>query len=96
MSDDFSIDEKDINIASFSSEKLADIVVSNRYLGIFTELSIAAMKELSKRRTDGDSFEYENYISSHLADLPKLEMPTGTKSNISIASLLNKIASLKL
>lgn len=60
-------------IPTFSAEKLSDIVIANRYLGLFKELAVAAMQELSKRRESGDDFEYEKYIDKNVKDLPKLD-----------------------
>lgn len=62
------------NIKTFVSEKLADIVVLNRYLGIYEAISKSAMEELANRRINGDQFEYEKYISSNLEQLPKINI----------------------
>jgi hypothetical protein len=62
-----------IEVASWTSEKLADIIVSNRYLGLYEDVAIAAMEELAKRRVGGDSFDYEKYIDEKLNELPKIQ-----------------------
>ena len=52
--------------------KLADIVISFRYLGLYKDLSVLAMEELANRRLNGDTFQYEKYIEDNLKSLPKL------------------------
>jgi len=61
------------NINNFTSEKLCEIIVSNRYLGIFSELVVPCMEELSKRRLNGSNFDYENYIEKSFQELPVIE-----------------------
>lgn len=76
-STEFSESETIKNISTFASEKLGDIVVMYQYLGLYPDLSIAAMKELALRREKGEVFDYENYITLNLNKLPKLsfELP---------------------
>ena len=72
-----SIQDENKNIAdikTFTSEKLADIVVLNRYLGIYEDLSKSAMEELANRRINGDQFEYEKYINTNIEQLPKINI----------------------
>src|SRR5208282_3910837 len=70
------------NISSFTSEKLADIIVMNRYLSLYGELSTAAMQELVFRREGGDTFEYETYITANLDKLPKFQIDLGRVNNL--------------
>ena len=78
------IDEKEIikQVIDFSSEKLADIIVMHRYLGLYPTLSIAAMTELAARRAQGEQFNYEEYIIKHLSALPKLIINMNNVSNL--------------
>lgn len=78
------IDEKEIikQVIGFSSEKLADVIVMHRYLGLYPTLSTAAMTELATRRTKGDQFNYEEYIIKHLSTLPKLIINVNNVSNL--------------
>ena len=62
------------NIDQFASEKLGDIIVMHRYLGLYPQLSTAAMKELAGRREKGDIFNYEEYINTKLDALPKIKL----------------------
>lgn len=57
-----------------TSEALAATIVAYRVLGIFKEEAKVAMSELARREADGDSFNYEQYIKSKLADVPKPEL----------------------
>lgn len=61
------------NIQNYSSEKLCDMIVCERYLGFQKEIAIICMEELSRRRIYGDQFEFENYIDNSLNSLPKIE-----------------------
>lgn len=79
---DFSEEEIKNNLPKQSSTKLADIVLSFRYLGLYKELSVSAMEELAKRRLDGDSFQYEKYIEDNLNNLPKLDFKVPDFNNI--------------
>lgn len=65
------------NISNFTSEKLADMIIMNRYLFLYGELSTAAMQELATRREGGDTFDYETYITTNLDKLPKLQIDLG-------------------
>jgi len=60
------------NIPSFSSEKLCDMIVCDRYFGCFKEISIMCMEELSTRRLKGDLFNFEDYIESAIKTLPPI------------------------
>lgn len=61
-------------IKQFSNEKLCEIIVSNRYLGIFHDEAIVCMEELALRRANGDSFSYEKKIDELLSILPKINL----------------------
>ena len=64
------------------SAKLADIIVSYRYIGLYKDLSILAMEELSKRRSLGDTFQFEQYIDDNIKTLPKLDFQLPNLANI--------------
>lgn len=59
-----------MNIKALSNEKLCEIIVASRYLNLFKEEAILAMKELAERRSSGDSFAYEELIENQLKQLP--------------------------
>jgi hypothetical protein len=65
------------NIPIYTSQKLCEMIVCHRYLGISEEISIACMEELGKRRSAGDSFDFEGYIESSLKTLPVLNIGSG-------------------
>lgn len=67
------VDIKNI-ISSFSEQKLCDIIVSFRYLGIMETEAILSMEELSRRRDNGSDFLYEQKIDDLLQNLPKIEL----------------------
>lgn len=59
-------------IPTFTSKKLCEIIVCNRYINYNKNLAIKCMEELSKRRQGGDDFDFESYIEKSLSELPKL------------------------
>lgn len=73
------------NILSFTSEKLCSIIVISRYLNINNDIALIAMKELSNRRSSGDTFEFEDVIDSQMKTMPELNF-----SNLDIRDVLNK------
>lgn len=84
--DDLSEDQIVSNLPNLPVSKLADIVIMNRYIGSYKDLSVLAMKELSNRRLSGDDFQYEKYIDDNLGTLPKLDFTLPD-----VKSLLDKI-----
>jgi hypothetical protein len=78
--DDFEEIPKEINVqetieklSQYSVTKLCDIIICDRYLGFNHDLAIACMVELGKRRSDGDDFNFEDYIEKEYQNLPKIE-----------------------
>jgi hypothetical protein len=61
------------NLSQYSIVKLCDIVICDRYLGFNNELGIACMEELGRRRANGETFNFEEYIDKEYNDLPKIE-----------------------
>jgi hypothetical protein len=59
-------------IPSYTSEKLCEMVVVDRYFGISKDVTISCMEELAKRRVAGDDFQFEKYIDDSLQKLPVL------------------------
>jgi hypothetical protein len=70
------------NVINFTSQKLADIIIMHQYLGLYQQVSAAAMQELASRRHQDDPFEYETYISTNLEKLPKLKIDLGNINNL--------------
>lgn len=61
-------------IPAYSSEKLCEMIVCDRYFGCYKEIAILCMEELANRRVAGNNFEFENYIEKAYNELPKLEI----------------------
>lgn len=70
------------NIDQYNSQRLCEMVVCHRYLGLTPELSIICMEELAKRRVNGDVFDFENYIEIKLKELPKLDFSMPSTGDI--------------
>ena len=62
------------NIGKYSSEKLCEMIVCNRYFNFNNELTIHCMKELSLRRQNGDDLDFEKRIEDLFSELPKLDL----------------------
>lgn len=71
-------------IGDADSKLLAANVVAYKVLGMKKDLAVACMAELSKRRLGGESFDYEDYIESEVAKIPKPQ-------NIDIVSVTKNI-----
>ena len=73
--ENYILDPKEIipNLVNYSTQKLCNMIVCDRYLGLNKEIRIGCMEELAKRRLAGDSFLYEEYIEKTLTDLPKID-----------------------
>ena len=65
------------DIQKFSSQKLCEIVVASRYLGMARPEAISAMEELAARRAGGDSLAFEEEIASLLGKLPDYKQAAG-------------------
>ena len=60
------------NIDQYSSVKLCEMIVCNRYFGINQEITVFCMEELAKRRINGDDFNFEKFIEDSNKELPEL------------------------
>jgi hypothetical protein len=61
------------NIPDSSSEKLCEMIVCDRYLGFGDKVAPYCMEELAKRRINGDTFDFEDYIEKSQKELPVLD-----------------------
>jgi hypothetical protein len=64
-------------IPEFSSAKLCEMIVCDRYFDFEKNIAVICMEELAKRRLDGDDFDFESHIDAAHAELPPLnfDMP---------------------
>lgn len=62
------------NIPGYSTQKLCEMIVCDRYFGCYHEMAIMCMEELAKRRAAGDNYDFEQYIQECLEKLPKFEI----------------------
>jgi hypothetical protein len=61
------------NIREYTSQKLCEMIICDRYFGCYKELAIICMEELANRRVNGDLYDFESYIDNSLSELPKLD-----------------------
>jgi hypothetical protein len=78
-------------VPTFSSEKLCEIIVCDRYFGCFKEVAIICMEELAKRRISGDNFEFETHIENSLKEMPELNFSMPNLGDVLRASIGRKI-----
>jgi len=57
--------------SSISSEALCAHVVVYKFLGINRDMAVKCMQEIALRKSNGDSFDYDGFISSEISKLPK-------------------------
>lgn len=67
------IDISKVNISLFSDEMLCSTIVCERVLKINSR-QIDCMKELSLRRQNGSTFQFEDFIDSKMKEFPKQEI----------------------
>jgi hypothetical protein len=84
------LEEVKNKIPTFDSEKLCQIIVCDRYLNFNRELAILAMEELSKRRQQGDIFNFESVIEKSLSELPQINI-----APLDIKTVLSKVSGWK-
>lgn len=80
----------DENINKFSTKKLCEIIICNRYLGVYADLITKCMEELSKRRENGDDFNFEEFIETEMNKLPNISI--AFKKTNSIEDLFKMIS----
>jgi hypothetical protein len=68
------LDKVKENLPKFSSEKICEMIVCDRYFGLEQKISSICMEELSKRRLAGDNFDFESYIEKVHGELPELDL----------------------
>jgi hypothetical protein len=69
-------------IPTFTSKKLCEMIVCDRYFGCYREIGLACMEELATRRIAGDEFDFESYIEKALAELPPLDFSIPDLRNV--------------
>ncbi len=62
------------NIQNYTTEKLCEMIVCDRYLKINSDLSTICMEELGRRRDTGENFNYEDFIINAQKDLPVIDI----------------------
>lgn len=68
------MNELESKISNLTNDRLCEIIVANRYIGIMQQEAIECMKELAKRRGLGNVFNYEMHIETLLSSLPKINL----------------------
>lgn len=69
---EFDIEKIKAKLPTYSSKKLCDMIVCDRYFGCYKDMAIYCMEELAARRIAGDNFNFEEQINKSMSDLPPL------------------------
>ena len=77
-------------IPTYSSQKLCEMVVCDRYFGCFREVGVACMEELSARRVKGDAFPFEKVIDEAFKTLPELNTQSFDIRTVLQSAIANK------
>lgn len=73
-------------VPEFTSKKLCDMIVCDRYFGFNQEIAVMCMEELAKRRINGDTFDFETCIEDSIKELP----PLNISGDFDIRAILNQ------
>jgi hypothetical protein len=81
------------NLPQYTSTKLCEMIVCDRYFGFNQKIAVMCMEELAQRRLTGDIFDFETYIEESLKQLPVLnfKMPDLQNTLRQMASFNKKI-----
>lgn len=77
------------DLKTLPSENLAAMVVAYKTIGIYKELALSCMTELSIRRSNGDNFAFEEFIDKEASKIPKIE----STNLISLTSMISNFNS---
>jgi len=80
------------NLPQYSSQKLCEMIVCDRYFGFGQSISVMCMEELARRRLAGDSFNYEAHIAEISKEMPELDLSITPD----IRTVLNQAISRKI
>lgn len=69
-------------VPTYSTTKLCEMIVCDRYFGCYKEIAIMCMEELGKRRAAGENFNFEQYIEDAFNQLPKLDLSVPNISDV--------------
>lgn len=86
------IDQIKANLPQYSSQKLCEMIVCDRYFGFEHKISTICMEELAKRRLAGDIFNYETHIDLVTKELPVLDLSVAPD----IRTIMNQAISRKI
>jgi hypothetical protein len=86
------IEEMKANIPQFTSQKLCEMVVCDRYFGFEQKISVICMEELAARRLKGEVFNFEGYIEQVSKEMPVLDL----SGSPDIRTILNQAISRKI
>jgi hypothetical protein len=76
-----------------SSEKLCEMIVSSRYLGLNKDLISMCMEELAKRRENGDNFFFEDHIEKISKNLPDISFKK--ENGLDLQKIIQQALSVK-
>jgi hypothetical protein len=79
------------NLPKYSSQKLCEMIVCDRYFGFGQKIDVLCMEELAKRRLAGDAFPFEAKIEEAYKELPVLNLTKPDLREVLTAAIANKL-----
>ena len=70
---EFDIEKIKSKIPTYSSKKLCEMIVCDRYFNCYKDMAEFCMEELAARRIKGDDFKFEEFINESMKELPVLD-----------------------
>lgn len=89
----FSLIKRELMVAQSQSDVLAAYVVSFRAIGIGENFAILCMEELVRRRSLGEEFDFEDWIETELAKIPKIAKIDITNMTLNLQDMLSAFVS---
>jgi len=86
------IEQIKANMPQYGNHKLCEMIVCDRYFGFEKKISTICMEELARRRGEGDTFAFEDYIEQISKEMPVLDL----SSSPDIRAILNQAISRKI
>jgi hypothetical protein len=85
------IEQVKVNLPTYSSEKLCEMIVCDRYFGFGQRIDIMCMEELAKRRMAGDAFNFESHIETITKELPEINLTKPDLRDVLTQAIANRL-----
>lgn len=84
-------EQKDLEaLLQSDSKNLASLVVLYRVLGTFKNEAKLSMKELMRRKVNGDEFDFQSFINEEIKKNPTINIPDKKDMQYKLSSIVTK------